>query len=174
MIDRSKRRRHPTLFFLALLLMGAFAYLTFAAVAQFFLGNAGFFAVTIIVIVLLLPPYIREHRHRRRTRERRILYRPRPEKVPGRSSDTRLEAEILASFILGAAAAIMFVVGFAARIASWYPLLHGGNYPSGGVLDLGLYTAGLVLSMVGIWVLRALFWSWRVPYDPYDHDGSIL
>ena len=174
MIDRPKRRRHRTASFLILLLVGAFAYLTFAAVAQFFLGNVGFLIVTIVVVALLIPPYLREHRLRKREIERKVLYRPRPQKVPGQASSDRLDVEVLASFILGASVVLMLVVGFAARIASgWGGFLfqQGG---SGQLANLPLWTAGLVLTMVGIWVLRAMFWARWIPYDPYDPDGSIF
>ena len=161
MISQPERRRHRTLLLLVLLLMGAFAYLTFAGVAQFFFGNAGLFAVTIIVVALIIPPYLREHRHRKRARARKASYWPRPEKVPG---EARLEAEVLAAFILGGSAAIMFAVGLAFRLVS-----ARGQYS-----DLGLFLAGLVLSQVGLWVLRAMFWARWIPYDFYDPDGPLL
>jgi hypothetical protein len=155
MISQPVRRRHRTLLLLVLLLMGAFAYLTFAAVAQFFFGNAGLFAVTIIVVALIIPPYLREHRHRKRARARKALYWPRPEKVPG---EARLEAEVLASFILGGSALILVAVGSAARMT---PV--DANYS-----NLPLWLAGWVLSAVGQAVIAAWFWSTWSSYDPYD------
>jgi len=104
--------------FLVLLAMGAFAYLSFAAVARFFLGNWGVLLVTAIVVALLVPPYAHVRRQRRKSRTRPSIYRPLPKKGPGRASANRLEAEVLAAFILGASAVIMLVVGTAARWTS--------------------------------------------------------
>ena len=159
-----KRRKRGIGLFLILLAIGAFAYLIFAAVARFFLGDAGFFLVTIVVVALLLPPYAHVHRQRKRLRAHAVLYRPLPEKVPGHAPSTRLEAEILASFILGASAIIMLVVGYAARVTSAY-----GDYS-----NFGLYLAGLVLTWVAMAVIKAWFFTQWTGYDPYDPDGTVL
>ena len=143
--------------------MGAFAYVSFAAVARFFFGDVGFFLVTIAVVALTLPPFLRVHRRHKQAREKAILYRPIPEKVPGQKSPTRLEAAILASFILGASAVIFLIVGYAARIAS----------ALGGYSNLGLWVAGYVLTGVAQAVVALWFWSRWSAYDPCDPYASL-
>src|SRR5207302_11121475 len=126
--------------------MGAFAYVVFASVARFFLGAPGFFLVTAVVVALLIPPYLHVHRVRKKAQKHEILYPPRPEKMPGHMAPSHLEAEVLASFILGASTVVFLVVGAVARIRSSF----------GGYSDWGVYTAGLVLT----WVAIAVIWMW--------------
>ncbi len=150
--------------FLIILSMGAFAYLSFAAVARFFLGNWGVFLVTAVVVALLVPPYAHVLRQGRKSRTRPVFCRRLPQKAPGRAPANRLEAEVLAAFILGASAVIMLVVGTAARWSSGI-----GNYS-----DLPLEIAGLVLTWVAIAVIRSWLRTERTHYDPYDPDGPFL
>jgi len=149
--------------FLVLLAMGTFACLIFASVARFFLGDAGFFLVTAVVVTLLIPPYLHEHRKHKEARKRAVLYRPLPEKMPGHAAPSHLEAEVFASFILGVFAVIAFVVGTVARIP----------YEIGGSSNYGLEVAGLVLVWTAMAVFRAWFWTRWSGYDPYDPDGSF-
>jgi len=158
-----KRRRRGIGLFLVLLAMGTFAYLVFASVARFFLGVAGFFLVTGVVVALLLPPYLHVHRKHKEARKHAVLYEPRPEKMPGHVAPSRLEAEVLASFILGASAVVFLVVGAAAQ--AWSQL--------GDFSDLGLEAFGLVLVWVAMAVVRTWFWTHWTAYDPYDPDGSF-
>jgi len=139
--------------FLVLLTMGTFAYLIFASVAGFFLGNAGFFLVTAVVVALLIPPYLHVHRKHKAVRKQAVLYRPLPEKMPGHAAPSRLEAEVLASFILGLSAVIFFVVREAPHFRS----------QRGGYSDSGLEAAGLVLTWVAIAVFRVFFWTRWAP-----------
>ena len=83
--------------------------------------------------------------------------------MPGHMAPSHLEAEVLASFILGASTVVFLVVGAAARIRS----------SLGGYSDLGLYAAGLVLTWVATAVVRMWFWTRWIAYDPYDPDGSF-
>ena len=159
----SKRKPRSFGLLLVLLAMGTFAYVAFASVARFFLGAAGFFLVTAVVVVLLIPPYLHVHRVRKKAQKHAVLYRPRPEKMPGHMAPSHLEAEVLASFILGASTVVFLVVGAAARIRS----------SLGGYSDLGLYAAGLVLTWVAMAVVRMWFWTRWIAYDPYDPDGSF-
>ncbi len=159
----SKRKRRSIGLFLILLVMGSFAYVVFASVARFFLGAAGFFLVTAVVVALLIPPYLHVHRIRKKAQKHAILYRPLPEKMPGHMAPSHLEAEVLASFILGASTVVFLVVGEAAEIRSSF----------GGYSDWGLYTAGLVLTWVAIAVIRMWLWTSWAAYDPYDPDGSF-
>ena len=85
--------------------------MVFASVARFFLGAAGFFLVTAVVVALLIPPYLHVHRIRKKAQKHAILYRPLPEKMPGHVAPSHLEAEVLASFILGASTVVFLVVG---------------------------------------------------------------
>lgn len=149
--------------FLVLLVMGTFAYLAFASVARFFLGNAGFFLVTAVVVALLLPPYLHEHRRHKAARQHAILYRALPEKMPGHAAPSHLEAEFLAAFILGASAVVFLVVGEPAQIRS----------ELGGFSDFGLEVFGLVLTWVAMAVIRMWFFTRWMAYDPYDPDGSF-
>jgi len=97
----TKRKPRSIGLLLVLLAMGAFAYVVFASVARFFLGAPGFFLVTAVVVALLIPPYLHVHRVRKKAQKHEILYPPRPEKMPGHMAPSHLEAEVLASFILG-------------------------------------------------------------------------
>ncbi len=160
---RPKRKKRSVGLFLVLLSMGAFAYMAFASVARFFLGNAGVFVVTAVVVALLVPPYAHVLRQRKKSQRPAAFYRPLPQKGPGRDAANRLEAEILASFILGASAVIMLVVGTAARWTSGI-----GQYS-----DFPLEIVGLVLTWVAIAVIRAWVWKERTQYDPYDPDGPL-
>jgi len=159
----TKRKPRSIGLLLVLLAMGAFAYVVFASVARFFLGAPGFFLVTAFVVALLIPPYLHVHRVRKKAQKHEILYPPRPEKMPGHMAPSHLEAEVLASFILGASTVVFLVVGAAARIRS----------SLGGYSDLGLYAAGLVLTWVAMAVVRMWFWTRWIAYDPYDPDGSF-
>ena len=149
--------------FLVLLVMGTFAYLAFASVARFFLGNAGFFLVTAVVVALLFPPYLHVHRKHREARKHAVLYRPLLEKMPGHAAPSHLEAEVLAAFILGVSAVVLLVVGEAAQVRS----------ALGGYSDFGLEVFGLVLTWVAMAVIRMWFFTRWTAYDPYDPDGSF-
>src|SRR5438128_8740917 len=116
--------------------MGTFAYVAFASVARFFLGAAGFFLVTAVVVVLLIPPYLHVHRIHKKAQKHAVLYRPRPEKMPGHMAPSHLEAEVLASFILGASTVVFLVVGIVTRI--WSSI---GSYS-----DQRFCAAGIVLT----------------------------
>src|SRR5207247_2901228 len=146
---RTSRRSQSVCLLLALVAMGAFAYVVFASVARFFLGAPGFFLVTGVVGALLIPPYLHGHRVRKKAQKHEILYPPRPEKMPGHMAPSHLEAEVLASFILGASTVVFLVVGAAGRIQE----------SLGGYSDLGLYAAGLVLTWVAMAVVRMWFWT---------------
>jgi len=161
-IPPNRKRRRRIGLFLLLFVMGTFAYLVFASVARFFLGAWGFLLVTGIVIALLIPPYLYVHR-RRKARRPASFYRPLPERMPGQRSPNRVEAEVLASFILGASALILYVVGTWARSTS----------AIGGYSDIGPEVAGLVLTYFGMAVFRAWFWTKWISYDPYDPDASF-
>src|SRR5437667_8732253 len=106
----TKRKPRSIGLLLVLLAMGAFAYVVFASVARFFLGAPGFFLVTAFVVALLIPPYLHVHRVRKKVQKHEILYPPRPEKMPGHMAPSHLEAEVLASFILGASTVVFVVV----------------------------------------------------------------
>ena len=158
-----RRRRQGIGLFLVLLTMGTFAYLVFASVARFFLGAAGFFLVTGVIVALLIPPYLHVHRKHKDARKHAVLYKPQPEKMPGHAAPSHLEAEVLASFILGASTVVFLVVGATARIQSRL----------GDFSDFGLEVFGLVLTWVATAVINLWFFTQWTAYDPYDPDGSF-
>lgn len=140
-----------------LFVMGTFAYLVFASIARLFLGAWGFLLVTGVVIALMIPPFLYVHRQREAQRPA-SFYRPLPDRVPGQRSPNRVEAEILASFILGVSAVVFYVIG---NFAQAYSAI-------GGYSDLGPEVAGLLLMWVGLAVFRAWYWKRWSAYDPYD------